>query len=89
MTDLLLEKCAKKLKAVFIFGGDIIPDSKVKNGYRSLRGDEADKTGGCPSYERVLAGEAIFRMNPDVLLVPSGGTTNLKKILIKVLQLLL
>ena len=31
-----------------------------------------------PSHERVLAGECLHRMNPSLLLIPSGGKTNLE-----------
>jgi hypothetical protein len=47
-------------------------------GWRSLRGLERDKTGPMPSYERVLAGGCLHRMNPRLLLIPSGGKSNLE-----------
>jgi hypothetical protein len=37
-----------------------------------------DKMGPMPSYERVLAGGRLHRMNPSLLLIPSGGKTNLE-----------
>jgi DUF218 domain len=46
-------------------------------GWRSLEGLESDKTGPMPSYERVLAGRCLHSMNPRLLLIPSGGKSNL------------
>jgi uncharacterized SAM-binding protein YcdF (DUF218 family) len=33
-----------------------------------------------PSYERVLAGECFHRRNPRLLLIPSGGRSNLEAV---------
>ena len=82
MADEALANCVRNLSAVFIFGGDIIraeePEHLGGLGWRSLKGLEPDKTGPMPSYERVLAGAALHRINPDLLLIPSGGKSNLK-----------
>jgi hypothetical protein len=81
MSDDALIYCVKGLSAVFIFGGDIKraddPSELGGLGYRSLRGVEADKTGPMPSHERVLAGAALHRINPKLVLIPSGGESNL------------
>jgi len=82
MADEALASCVATLSAVFIFGGDIMraedPEHLGGLGWRSLRGHESDKTGPMPSYERVLAGECLQCMNPRLLLIPSGGETNLE-----------
>jgi hypothetical protein len=75
--DKVLLAKVKKLRYLFIFTGDIAKTTENELGWRSLRGVEKDKTGGSPSYERVLAGVALWRMNPELVLVPSGGATNL------------
>jgi hypothetical protein len=84
MADEALASCVATLSAVFIFGGDITPaqDGEHLGGldWRSLRGLERDKTGPMPSYERVLAGECLHRMNPRLFLIPSGGRSNLEAI---------
>ncbi len=77
MKDEALKKTAGRLKAVFIFGGDIIPDAGAPLGWRSLRGLEKDKSGAMPSYERVEAAAALYKMNPALILVPSGGASNI------------
>jgi hypothetical protein len=81
MADEALASCVGTLSAVFIFGGDITPAQDREPlgglGWRSLKGLERDKTGPMPSYERVLAGECLHRMNPRLLLIPSGGKSNL------------
>jgi DUF218 domain len=82
MADEALARCVSTLAAVFIFGGDIMraedPGHLGGLGWRSLMGLERDKTGPMPSQERVLAGERLHRMNPSLLLIPSGGETNLE-----------
>jgi uncharacterized SAM-binding protein YcdF (DUF218 family) len=82
MSDEALTCCVKGLSAVFIFGGDIkrADDSSGLGGlgYRSLRGLEGDKIGPMPSYERVLAGAALYRINPKLVLITSGGKSNLR-----------
>jgi len=84
MADEALVSCIATLSAVFIFGGDIMPHQDREHlgglGWRSLRGLERDKTGPMPSYERVLAGECLHRMNPRLLLIPSGGKSNLEAV---------
>lgn len=80
MSDKTLIDRVQKLKAVFILGGDIIPAKDPNHlglGWRSLCGTEKDKTGAMPSYERVQAGASLWRMNPDIILIPSGGESNL------------
>jgi DUF218 domain len=81
MTDEALASCVATLSAVFILGGDIKPSQNREHleglGWRSLRGLEEDKTGPMPSYERVEAGSCLHRMNPSLLLIPSGGKSNL------------
>jgi hypothetical protein len=81
MADEALASCVATLSAVFILGGDITPAQNREHlgglGWRSLRGLEGDKTGPMPSYERVQAGSCLLRMNPRLLLIPSGGKSNL------------
>jgi hypothetical protein len=81
MPDTAMPNCAKTLSAVFIFGGDIMPADNPGYlgglGYRSLQKLERDKTGPMPSYERVLAGAALYKMNPKLTLIPSAGRSNL------------
>ena len=80
MADEALARCVATLSAVFIFGGDIVradPGHLGGLGWRSLKGLEMDKMGPMPSYERVLAGGRLHRMNPSLLLIPSGGKSNL------------
>jgi hypothetical protein len=81
MTDEALASCVATLSAVFILCGDIKPAQNREHleglGWRSLRGLEEDKTGPMPSYERVEAGSCLHRMNPSLLLIPSGGKSNL------------
>ena len=82
MADEALVSCVATLSAVFIFGGDIMRAEERGHlgglGWRSLKGLERDKTGPMPSHERVLAGGRLHRMNPSLLLIPSGGKTNLE-----------
>lgn len=80
MADHNLINRVNSLKAVFIFGGDIAPaeDSNHNGiGWRSLRGTERDKSGAMPSFERVQAGAVLYRINPRIILIPSGGASNL------------
>jgi hypothetical protein len=81
MSDAALTNSVRGLSAVFIFGGDIKsaedPNHLGGLGYRSLRDLEGDKTGPMPSYVRVLAGAALFRINPKLVLIPSAGKSNL------------
>jgi len=81
MADEALVSCVATLSAVFILGGDITRAQNREHlgglGWRSLRGLEEDKTGPMPSYERVEAGSCLHRMNPSLLLIPSGGKSNL------------
>jgi hypothetical protein len=81
MADQALASCVATLSAVFIFGGDIMPAENRGHlgglGWRSLRGLEKDKTGPMPSYERVQAGSCLHRVNPGLLLIPSGGKSTL------------
>jgi len=81
MADETLASRLETLSAVFIFGGDIMPAQNPEHlgglGWRSLEGLENDKTGPMPSYERVKAGSCLHRMNPRLLLIPSGGKSNL------------
>jgi DUF218 domain len=81
MADGTLASCLETLSAVFILGGDIMPAQNREHlgglGWRSLEGLESDKTGPMPSYERVQAGSCLHRKNPRLLLIPSGGKSNL------------
>ncbi len=81
MPDQALTNCVSSLSAVFILGGDIRPAEDPGYlgglGYRSLEKLERDKTGPMPSYERVLAGAALYEMNPELVLIPSAGKSNL------------
>ena len=79
MKDEALVHKVMGLKAVFIFGGDIMPaedPSYLGIGWRSLRGLVKDKTGSMPSFERVQAAAALYRINPSLVLIPSGGASN-------------
>ncbi len=79
MKDEALIRTISGLKAVFIFGGDIIladDPAHLGLGWRSLSGLEKDKTGAMPSYERVQAAAALLRVNPALILIPSGGASN-------------
>jgi hypothetical protein len=73
MPDTALTNCVRGLSAVFIFGGDIKPADDPNHlgglGYRSLHDLEGDKTGAMPSYVRVLAGAALYRINPKLVLI--------------------
>jgi hypothetical protein len=72
------DKLRKCLSALFIFGGDITrAEDPGGLGYRSLTRFERDKTGPMPSYERVLAGAALYKINPKLILIPSAGKSNL------------
>jgi len=79
--DLL--ELAKRLDVVFIFCGDICPKKEGEDypsfeGWRSTRGLEADKTGPVFSYERGLAAARLWQMNNKLILIPSGGATNVE-----------
>ena len=79
MADQNLHNLLTTLRGIFIFTADIVPTDEPAYkgvGWRSGRGLEADKTGPVFSYERVLAAAALYRMNPQLVLVPSGGKTN-------------
>jgi len=78
MVDKVLSAFVQKLRGVFVFAADIVPtdDPRYKIGWRSGAGLDADKTGPVFSYERVLAAAALYRMNPRLIVVPSGGKTN-------------
>ena len=80
MADQALFACVQELQAVFLFAADVVPSNDPLyacfRGWRSGRGLEADKTGPVFSYERVLAAAALYRMNPSLVIVPSGGYTN-------------
>lgn len=81
MVDQILFALVQNLQAVCLFAADIVPTdepSYVDFGWRSGRGLEQDKTGPVFSYERVLAAAALYRMNPSLKLVPSGGYTNVE-----------
>jgi hypothetical protein len=82
LSDEVLATSARTLSAVFIFGGDITRAERPEHlgglGWRSLRKLEPDKTGPMPSYERVLAGAVLHRMNPALILIPSAGQSNLE-----------
>ena len=79
MDEALLSRI-RELEVGCVFLGDIKPAENPTHlgglGWRSLKGTEADKTGGCPSYERVQAAGALHRMNPRLKLIVSGGFTN-------------
>ena len=81
MIDKPLFELAQKLRVVCLFAADIVPTNEpaYKNlGWRSGRGLEHDKTGPVFSYERVLAAAALYRMNPSLAIIPSGGITNVE-----------
>ncbi|OGG39853.1 hypothetical protein A2118_02585 [Candidatus Kaiserbacteria bacterium GWA2_50_9] len=79
MIDQTLFTLVQKLQAVCVFAGDIVPTHEplYTSGWRSGRVSEVDKTGPVFSYERVLAAAALYRMNPKLILVPTGGNTNI------------
>ena len=79
MVDQVLFDRVQNLQAVCIFAADIVPTKEpfyADLGWRSGSGLEQDKTGPVFSYERVLAAAALYRMNPSLVIVPSGGYTN-------------
>lgn len=79
MSDYNLTACLQRLRGVFIFAADIVQTDESAYegiGWRSGRGLEADKSGPVFSYERVLAAAALHRMRPELIMVPSGGVTN-------------
>jgi hypothetical protein len=80
MIDNNLEMRLKGLKAICVLGGGTVkagrPDHLGGLGYRSLRGSELDKTAPMPSYERVLAAAALYRMNRKLQIMFTGGVTN-------------
>jgi len=81
MKDRVLSSLVKRLQAVCVFAADIVPTKEIPYasiGWRSGRGVEPDKTGPMFSYERVLAAAALYRENRLIVLVPSGGYSNLK-----------
>ena len=78
-TDTTLFNCVQKLQAVCIFTADIVSTDEplyASLRCRSGRGLEPDRTGPVFSYERVLAAAALYRINPRLKLIPSGGFTN-------------
>lgn len=79
MFDSVLRVLLQQLKVVCVFAGDIVPthEPPYTSGWRSGRISEVDKTGPVFSYERVLAAAAVWRMNQELILVPSGGNTNI------------
>ena len=81
--DSVLEAKVKSLKAVAVFCGDITPaetrDHLNGIGGRSLVGVEGDKTGGCPSYERIQAAAVLYQLNSSLKLIVSGGVSNVDR----------
>lgn len=74
--DKALEDCIHSLKVVCILGGEVVPVSDDRGEvlrFRSIKGSEENKFGAIPAFERVLAGAALWRANPNVVLIPSGG----------------
>jgi hypothetical protein len=81
MADQNLSILVQRLQAVCLFAADIVPTDEppyTELGWRSGRGLEQDKTGPVFSYERVLAAAALYRMNPSLKIIPSGGVTNVE-----------
>ena len=80
MPDNVIVQMAKTLKAVILLGGDIIVAESLEHlgglGVRSRRWTEGDFHGACPSYERVLAAFELWRMNPALIIIASGGKSN-------------
>jgi len=80
MADQVLRALLKKLQAVCLFAGDIVPiegkTSASPFGWRSANKDEFDKTGPTFSSTRVLAAAAVYRMAMSFKVVVSGGKTN-------------
>ncbi|MCC6290759.1 YdcF family protein [Candidatus Nomurabacteria bacterium] len=81
MADDQLFVLAKKLQAVCIFTGDIVPTDEPRykevGGFRSSYGLESDATGPVFSYQRVLAAANLWDLNRLLKIVPSGGPTNI------------
>lgn len=81
MADTILKKRIKQAVAAFVFGGDIRKSDNPHHldglGWCSIEGREADKHGACPSYERCLAVPLMMRVNPRLIVIPSGGVTNI------------
>jgi uncharacterized SAM-binding protein YcdF (DUF218 family) len=76
MADINLEMRLQGLKAVCVLSGGTVkaerPDHLGGLGYRSLWGNEQP----LPSYERVLAAAELYRMNPKLQIMFTGGVTN-------------
>lgn len=79
--ELPLVTIARSLKAVIILGGDIkeSDDPRDRNGlgWKSLEDLETGMfTYPVPSYERVVAAVELWKINPRILLIASGGLAN-------------
>jgi hypothetical protein len=75
MDDVLRSKISH-LKAVIVLGGDIRPSDNpdhLGHGWQSLQGTETVGAFPVPSIERVWAAAMLFRMNPALTLIASGG----------------
>ncbi len=71
--DKNLTDCVQRLKAIFVLSGGIVQDTSRALGWRQLEGLEQDKTGPMPSKERTIAAAQLWRLNPSLILVLSGG----------------
>lgn len=83
MTDTALKRAIERLAVVCVFCGDIVPtNEELRNvsydGWRSGRAMEFDKTGPTWSYERILAAAEIWKINPEIKIILSGGKTTLE-----------
>lgn len=84
MNDIVLEARVCRLRGVMVLTGDMIaaavppkiPRPNIPIPVRSMDWVEMDIGGACPSYERVLAAHAAWKINPDLKIVISGGRSN-------------
>jgi uncharacterized SAM-binding protein YcdF (DUF218 family) len=84
VTDQILEARVRKLNAIVVLGGDLIsveaipkiPRPFIDADVRSMDWTESDVGGACPSYERVLAASLAWQLNPKLVLIVSGGKSN-------------
>ncbi len=79
--DVALFAAIRSLKAAIILGGDIkaSDDPRDRNGlgWKSLEHLETGlATYPVPSYERVLAAVELWKINPRIMLIVSGGLAN-------------
>lgn len=86
MADQVLEARVRALRYLIIMGGDLISVQvkpqierpRIDLNVRSMDWTESDVGGACPSYERVLAAHAAWKLNPELIIIAAGGRSNVK-----------